>query len=328
MFIKNSKVIEFREEEANFAIGAMFAKEIQNYVSQISKLDANFYIMKEKLISTYPKYYKEVCDRASGAKVDPDKYLAIVSYELREQAIEKCTDIIIKKDSGTILLGHNEDGQYNNSNSSIIKYITRDGWYIEFSCIDSLASTTYLWNSKGIIFSVNYVYLKHHKLDEISAWFVLRDIVECGSLEEILERVKKVKSASGFNINLIDTNINKVYSVEYYIDQLSVVEVTDKFVHTNHFLHLEKGYCPNNSNSFSRFEHCNSLLDKLDKNTISVKDIKTILEYRDNDYFHTVHVDKSMGKDYLTSSLFLFDSKQKTIQICDYINNKKLTFKL
>jgi hypothetical protein len=327
MPIKNSEIIELDEKESALILGKMFAKEIQKCVSQVTKLDTNFHTMKEKLINTYPKYYKEVCDRASGAKVDSDKYLTIVSYELREKAMEKCTDIMIKKDNGTILLGHNEDGQYNSNNSAIIKYITKNGWYIEFSCIDSLAGTTYWWNSKGLIFTMNYIHTKYIKTNEISAWFVLRDIIECGSLDEVLEKIKKVKSASGFNVNLVDTNTNKIYSVESNIDRVDVAEITDKYVHTNHFIHLEKGYSPDDNNTFNRFKHCTAILDKLDKNTVSAEDIKTILEYKNDDYMYTIHVDKGMRDD-ITGSLFIFDGEQKHIQIYDYINDRKLFFKI
>lgn len=327
VFNKKNKILELNEKEASFIVGKKFIKEIQKAVSLVSKLNANFYIVKEKLINIYPKYYKEVCDRALGAKVDPDKYLVVVSDELREQVTEKCTDIIIKKDDGTILLGHNEDGEYNKNNSSIIKYINQNGWYIEFSCMDSLSGTTYWWNSKGLIFTMNYIHTKYKKIDEVPSWFVLRDIVECGSLNEVLERIKKVKSGSGFNINLIDTNIDKVYSIEYHFDQIDIVEIFDKYVHTNHFVHLEKGYCPNDSNSFNRFKHCTKIIDKLDKNMVSIEDIKTILEYKSSDYMHTIHIDKGVDEN-LTGSLFLFNSNQKQIQIYDYINKKKLVFKI
>jgi len=328
---KNTKILELNDPEASFIIGEKFATEIQKAVSSISTLDKNFYLMKQKLIKTYPEYYQEVCQRAKGAKVDPDKYLTYVSCELREQALEKCTDILIKKDDGTILLGHNEDGEYNKNNSSLIKHLTQKGWYIEFACTDSLAGTSYWWNSSGLIFTMNYIYTNHQEMNEISSWFVLRDIVESGSLNEVLKKIKKVKSASGFNINLINTNTNKVYSIEYYINQINVVEITDKFIHTNHFLHLEKGYYPKNSNTFNRFEHCGHIIDKLDKNIISSEDIKTILEYRNDDYMHTVHVDAGDNKkssETLTSSLFLFDSSQKQIQIYDYINKQKIIFKI
>ena len=329
---KNYQILEVNETEAGFIIGQKFATEIQKAVSSISVLNKNFYSMKQKLIKTYPDYYQEVCDRARGANVDLDKYLTYVSCELREQAMEKCTDIMIKKDDGTILLGHNEDGEYNKDNTLLVKHLTKNGWYIEFACIDSLAGTTYWWNSSGLIFTMNYIHTNHYQeLGEISSWFVLRDIVESTSLNGVLEKIKKVKSASGFNINLVDTKTNKAYSIEYYVDRIDVVEITNKFVHTSHFLHLEKGYCPEGNNTFNRLEHCHQILDKADKNIISFEDIKTILEYRNSDYMHTVHVnagDNKKIKENLTSSLFLFDSNQKEIQIYNYINQQKIIFEI
>ena len=332
MLNKNYKILEVNEAEAGFVIGQKFAKEIQRVVLPIGTLDKNFYVMKEKLIKTYPDYYQEVCDRARGAKVDSDKYLIYVSSELREQTLEKCTDIIIKKDNGEISSGHNEDGEYNKGNTMLVKYITKNGWYIEFACADSLAGTTYWWNSSGLIFTMNYIYTRKQRIKEISSWFVLRDIIESRSLEDVLKRIKKVKSASGFNINLIDTKTNKAYSVEYRFDKVDVMEITDKFVHTNHFLRLEKRYASKESNTFNRFEHCNKIVEKLDKNDVSMMDIKTILEYKNDDYMHTVHVDEDhknkKNKESVTGSLFLFDSSRKEIQICDYLNQQEIIFKI
>jgi len=326
-YIEDSEIIELSEETASFAVGEMFAEEIQNYASKVSVLDSDFYIMKKKLINIYPKYYKEVCDRASGAKVDSDKYLAIVSYEFREQLIEKCTDIFIKKDDGAILAGHNEDGVYSAKSSSLIKYITEHGWYVDFSCAESLPTTSYLWNSNGLIITMNYVHTRYKKMDEISSWFILRDIVECGSIDEILKKIGMAKTASGFNINVIDTKINKAYSVEYCIDRTNVMEITDKFVHTNHLLRLEDGYYPESSNTFNRFKYCSDHLLSLDKSKLTIGDIKMILEHKNDDYMYTIHLDNGPDGS-VTGSLLLFDSDQKIIQIYDYINNKKLTFRL
>ncbi|MCL2280521.1 C45 family peptidase [Candidatus Saccharibacteria bacterium] len=239
--INRLRYFEFEENEAGVNIGRIFSDAIRKRVAGSGNFTKNFYVMKQKLINTYPKYFQEVCDRARGAGVDEDKYLLFVSYELCGINSEKCTDVIVKNSRGEILYGHNEDGSYTLDNSAMVKHSTDKGWYIEYSCIDSLAGTTYLWNSSGIIFSGNYIYTEHKKLENISTWFILRDLVECGSINEIIDKIKSVESASGFNLNVVDTKNNRSYSIEFYLDKVSVVEITGKFEHTNHFIHLRGG---------------------------------------------------------------------------------------
>jgi len=214
----------------------------------------------------------------------------------------------------------------------MVKYITDTGWYTEYACTDALAWTTYLWNSRSLIFSGNYIYTKHQELQEISTWFVLRDLMECGSIEEIITKIKKVKHASGFNLNIIDTKINRAYSIELYIDRVSVIEITDKLVHTNHFLHLENDtdFYPKHTNTKQRLMKTNELLNSYDMNKITIGDIKAILEYSNDDYTQTIHVNKGRGMhdESLTAALFLFDSKTDTIIIHDYLENAKMTFRL
>lgn len=325
--INKLRYFEFNENEASRKVGEIFADSIRKSVENITTLPEGFYEMKQKLINTFPKYYKEVCGRAEGACVDVDKYLLSVSYELYESKNEKCTDVIIKKSNGQVLYGHNEDGPYTLDNSAIIKYITDKGWYTEYTSIDSLAGTTYLWNSNGIIFSGNYIHTEHKELQEISTWFILRNIVECTSVEEIIKGIKAVKSASGFNINVIDTKVNKVYSIEFYLDKIDVIEITNKFVHTNHFIHLDgkDGYFPEDSNTKNRLKKATELLDKLDMSNSNILDIKDILEYDNSDYMNSIHFALGSNKS-ITGSAFLFDSESKYIQICDYIGNTKMNF--
>ena len=324
------RLFEFKENEASFNIGKIFSDAIRGKVSGIKDLNENFYVMKRKLIDTYPKYYKEICDRAKGAGVDKDKYLLFVSYELYESNNEKCTDIIVKNSKGEILCGHNEDGPYTLNNSAIIKYITETGWYTEYSCIDSLAGTTYLWNSNGVIFSGNYVYTKRKELKEISTWFVLRDLVECRNIDQILDKIKSVRSASGFNLNVIDTKISRAYSVEFYIDKVSVKEITGKFDHTNHFIHLDgkEGYYPKNSNTKSRLDKVSELLNKYDTDKIMVGDVKEVLEYSSDNCMYTVHIDEGVYENKVTSASFMFDSKTKTMNIHDYLGNSEMMFRI
>jgi len=103
------RFFEFKEEIANFEIGKILAHAIKQETAPLPLPDQDFYIMKQKLIETYPKYYAEVCDRARGARIDEDKYLLNLSHEINARRIEKYTNIIVKTQAG-ILHGHNEDG--------------------------------------------------------------------------------------------------------------------------------------------------------------------------------------------------------------------------
>src|SRR5574344_683484 len=240
MLDKHLKYFIFNEKEANKKLGNIFAKSIQKEIAKIDLLPNSFYVAKEKLLKTYPKYYQEIIDRAEGANVDADKYLFLISHELKEKYFDRCSDIIVKKDNKHILLGHNEDGTYDINNSALVKYKTNNGWYIEYATYDALAGTTFIYNNYHLLYTVNYVYVENSKIDEISSWFLLRSIVNCKNINQILLKLSQVKCASGFNINVVDLKSGKAFSIELMYNRIFYKEIHTVFIHTNHYLHNKK----------------------------------------------------------------------------------------
>ncbi|MCL2280520.1 hypothetical protein FWC31_01380 [Candidatus Saccharibacteria bacterium] len=61
---------------------------------------------------------------------------------------------------------------------------------------------------------------------------------------------------------------------------------------------------------------------------MTIDSVKEVLEYSSDNYMQTIHVSEGIKKDEVTSALFLFDSKTRTITIHDYLGKSKILFKI
>lgn len=289
-------------------------------------------ILKEKLQKFYPLYYNEMCGRADGFGVDIDAFIMNIScqtfssqsfYSSRFAAAEKesCSDIIVKTPKG-IIAGHNEDLGDDLNQLALIKYVNGDGsWFYDMSSCNCPQGTTFGWNSHGLSYSVNSIATDDINATGIPVWFLLRDIVNCSNLEEVTQKIGKNDCASALNLNVCDIKNNKAYNIERCFDKVDVLEVTDRYVHTNHLIHAGIEY-RNKENSFStteRFELCTKLLSQLDTNFCSADDLLKILQRNngENDF-----VQRLIGAEkYPTVATFLIDAVQKEIKIYSYYDN-------
>lgn len=329
MINRSLKQYIFKEQDANYELGKIFSQAIIKEVTKINVLPPAFYVMKKTLIAKYPQYYDEVLKRAQGAGVDYDKYLYFISFELREKACDKCSDIVIKQNNN-ILFGHNEDGQYTVNDTALVKYLTPNGSYLELASYDSLAGTTFIINSHGLILSVNYIYMQNQNVTDVSAWFVLRDLVNCHNLTEIIAKLNKAHCASGFNLNVINILNNKAYTIEFCLNKYIIYEITDKYIHTNHFLHFPDTFNPatQKSNTHNRFLKITELLNKYPISKIKINNIEKILAYTNPDYMKTIHIKRKYHQHYQTAICLLYDSKHQKLILNNYLGKRKKRLKI
>jgi len=221
-----------------------------------------------------------------------------------------------------ILLGHNEDLLENLDQMALIKYNCNDGYFCELSTYNCPQGTTFGWNNHGIVYSVNSIYLKNCNEIGIPVWFILRDIVQCKNIDEIIKKIDIEDCASAFSLNIIDCNKNKAYSIEKVLDKLDVSEIKDKYIHTNHIIHpkMDENMCVKHNSSLIRFNTGNKLLNELETKNSKLDDVKNILQYGVNDseyVYQKIDEDNSS-----TVATFLFDSLTKEIQIYSYYDGK------
>jgi hypothetical protein len=152
-------------------------------------------------------------------------------------------------------------------------------------------------------------------------WFILRDLVDCKTIDEVLQNLNILDAAGGCSLNIIDTKINKAVNVEWRLNNLSVKELDDKLVHSNHFTRKEVGLpiVVKTSNSKFRFDQVNELLEH--RVVKSEKDILDILQYyTDNSNFSVL--DTTFDDGHVTAATFIYNSKTKKFIIHSYLDKQ------
>lgn len=307
--IKFSKLFDNIDDDFSYFKGLLKDNSIKK------KLD----IVKAKLKDKYPEYLEETYGRADGLNINRDEYLLNICFEIYDSR-EACTDIIIKTNNN-ILFGHNEDLPENLNEMALVKYECDDVIFCELSTYNCPQGTTFGWNNYGIVYSVNSIDLYKNNEIGIPIYFILRDIVKCKNIDEIIKKIDIKDCASAFSLNIVDCNTNKAYSIEKVLDKLDVIEITDKYAHTNHLIHnnSDKCICEIYDSTIIRLNTANELLGKLDIANASLNDIKYILQFdkSENEYVH-----RKIGiADSSTVATFLFNGYTKEIQICSYYDN-------
>ncbi len=308
----------------SYKLGEIYKDDIQENCKITRELLENtlikdtLNIVKGKLEKLYPEYLQEAYGKADGAKVDRDAYLLFICYEIYTER-ERCTDVIAKI-GNKIIGGHNEDGPYSLKNTGLIKYITNYGFFCEYYCNDTLPGSTFSWNSHGLIFTCNYIYIHHKNINGIPTWFILRNLIECKNIEEVLEHLNIEDAASGCNVNIIDTNAKRAYSIEWRLNNLSVLEVKDKFAHSNHLTRKEVGFpiAEPGSNTKFRLQKSEDLLEKL--KIENKEDILKILQYHTDDYKLSIRNMTIEDDNSITAATFIYNT-DKELVIVSYLDN-------
>ena len=220
--------------ELGIQFSQLFTNTIKNdftYFKELlksEKVRKNLEKVKEKLEIKYPSYLAETYGRADGLNINRDEYLLNICFETYSSR-ESCTDVIVKIDDTHIVSGHNEDLSENLDEMALVKYNNNNGYFYELSTYNCPQGTTFGWNNKGIVYSVNTVRINKNNETGIPVWFILRDIVQCGSIEEVIEKINVKDCASAFSLNIIDSNKNRAYSIEKALDKFDVLEIKEKY---------------------------------------------------------------------------------------------------
>ena len=111
--------------------------------------------------------------------------------------------------------------------------------FYAFVYAGELPGTSYGWNSHGVFFTCNYLYLGFGVglQGRVSRTFVARQLMEATDNDDAVTKLKSGHSASGYH-NFIGKE-DRLVSVEQYRDDVSVKEVVGMDVHTNHYLHAQ-----------------------------------------------------------------------------------------
>lgn len=282
--------------ERGYQAGQFFreilSKKLVKYQERLKDLSIYRQMKKieEKVAQVFPDYHQEVLGRADGAGVDRDLYFLLMCPELINEGVG-CTTIIYRKPDGAYLLSHNEDDVYEPGNACLTKCQLEKGWFVTYDYSNMPFGNAFSWNSSGIVKTINYCFPPEENLTGIPRYFLQRHITEASSLQDFIQRCQIPDRASGYHAVALDIRRNKAVSVEVTASCLSVEEIGDFYLHTNHYLHPK--ICQNQvwqgegSTSGFRLEKATNLLKARLENSsppLSLNNLKKILEYRGNGY--------------------------------------------
>jgi hypothetical protein len=185
----------------------------------------------------FPQYMREIQGIADGAGVDFWKLLYFNLPELSD-VDSGCTSIATRENNEVVLV-HNEDGvgEERIQDCFLIHYTLPTVSFYAFVYAGELPGACYGWNSYGVFFTCNYLYLGFalDSHDRVARTFVARQLAEARSIDDAVAKLKSGRNASGYH-NFIGKD-DRVVSVEQFRDNVSVKEVEGKEAHANHYQH-------------------------------------------------------------------------------------------
>ena len=202
---------------------------------------------------------RELQGVADGAEVDFWKLLYFNLPELSDSD-SGCTSIAIRGANETLLV-HNEDsvGEERLQDGFLVHYVLPTVSFYAFAYAGELPGTSYGWNSHGVFFTCNYLYLGFGVglQGRVSRTFVARQLMEATDIDDAVTKLRSGHSASGYH-NFIGKEARLV-SVEQFRDDVSVEEVVGTYVHTNHYLH------PQFTAKMESYKHSQMRYDRVSK---------------------------------------------------------------
>ncbi|MBR0461312.1 MAG: hypothetical protein IJJ00_01185 [Erysipelotrichaceae bacterium] len=322
-------ILKGNDYEIGVKAGKIFKKPINEEIGIYVKMleDEKTSAITDKIILTMekelPRCLQEIYGRADGAAVDPKAMVLFYSPEVYTK-VDGCTTAVFKKDD-RVLFCHNEDDiGCNHENRNLMKLDYGDFWLVGMGDYHKLHGSNFGYNSKGLVFSCNYLFHDEVNLDFLSRYIVSRDVVESGSIEECLAKLNKHKPASAFSYNVMDIKANEAVNVENDLDNMYVTRIEGRFARSNHFLNKENAIASENSRY--RYRYANERLAKVSDDA-KLQDLVDVLSYENEEYVQSILMDPLKYPDKkdntVTVANFAFDSLTKEIHVRDYLDHSE-----
>jgi len=319
--------------ERGYKSGLLFQETLKKWSSfhseklHDSQLMNRVQLVMKKSQAMFPDYFEEIQGKADGAGIPRELCQAMMCPELLGEETG-CSTVLLRRSDGTFVLSHNEDDDYNDNNFAITKVNLGSGkWFVTNDCDKMPFGNGFSWNSHGIVKVINYCHVIEYNLTGIPRYFSQRHISEATSLDDLVQRCNHPNRASGYHVLAIDVNKNKAISVEITHDDISINEIKEAYVHTNHYIHEKitngKIFLDTGSNSLNRLRKLEYLLSELRmKNRCSIEDLQWILSYRGREFMDSVI--SYINDPYLTVANMSIDTATRDdIILRFYLSNEK-----
>ena len=328
-------VVKGTPYQMGYQIGSFYKdileKEVKVFKDALDndeKLREKLALIKDKLHYDHADVYEELKGRAEGSCTDVDAFILMNSSELYSVG-EQCTTVMIKDNNSECFFSHNEDdSDFTDENTCVIKYVYDDHYEIGYTSCKKLVGCCYGANSYGMVFSSNYLYPPKVNVSNVSRTILSRELYKARSIEEAIEMVRNLRVAAGFSFNVFDLNNKEMVNIEKDLDAIYVTKVADRYARSNHFLCID-GPEYSASSKF-RYEKSKELVDLLDNKNLNSEKVRECLTYETDDYFKSIHKASYQkgAQASITVSNMSIDSINRTMCIVDYLGGREYSFDL
>jgi len=253
--------------DIGYAIGKNFEHQIKDYLTtrkewfgELKDLSSGrgkelFKGLKNKANQHYPHFVEELRGLALGAEISfNDIFLLNIKDEMGTllnniaQETPGCSTVVLNNDKRKYII-HNEDGDKANvDNMYIVKATPPSG--VAFTVLTYpgiIMGNGPGFNDRGIAQSTNYIASKTFKTG-IPRYFMGRAVLEAKTLSEATDIVTDTNRAFAYHHNLASFSENKILSIEVTPDIHQIIAPHGIFYHTNHLIHFETKYHPQDEN--------------------------------------------------------------------------------
>ncbi|CCM76822.1 C45 family autoproteolytic acyltransferase/hydolase [Rhizobium mesoamericanum] len=185
----------------------------------------------------FPRYLEELRGLAAGLELPlEDVFAWNCRGDIRATSPDGCTTVQIPGSEPVV--AHNEDGDPGLRRGCALATVrpSKGRAYTAFIYPASLPGHTFAVNDAGLVMTVNNIRSRETGTG-LPRMIVTRALLDCGSLDEAVERVKTAPRAGAFHLTLARSGEAAILSLEFTHKHLSVHTVQSPSSHANHLIH-------------------------------------------------------------------------------------------
>ena len=189
----------------------------------------------------FPRYWAELQGLAAGLELPfDDVFLWNCRGDIWAMAPDGCTTVQLP--GSPHVVGHNEDGDPDFAGHCALAWVASEGGneFTAFVYPGSLPGHTFAATSKGLVQTVNNIRPLAGGAGT-PRMVLARAILDAPSLDSALTLLRSVPRAGAFHLTLAQAGDERLLSVEFTAQALSVDRLEAARVHSNHLIHADTG---------------------------------------------------------------------------------------
>ncbi|MDX8470098.1 C45 family peptidase [Mesorhizobium sp. VK23B] len=205
------------------------------------RADPRIGVMATMVREHFPRYWAELHGLAEGLELPfEDVFLWNCRGDIWAMAPDGCTTVQLP--GSPHVIGHNEDGDPDFAGHCALAHVASDGGnpFTAFVYPGSMPGHTFAATSKGLVQTVNNIRPLAGGAGT-PRMVLARAILDAPSLDSALTLLKSVPRAGAFHLTLAQAGDERLLSVEFTAQALSIDRVEAARVHSNHLIHADTG---------------------------------------------------------------------------------------